>query len=168
MEFDIVGPDAIAEGSATDAYFDRTETTLRHAGRNPRVVAEVTADQFPDGDFELLAGVKDAAALLEGRDVDVDAIPPGRLFDGAHTARRRGPSAEPPDRSKTALTGYRPAVGPPAGPPRPAAQPAPPAWTTCAVTPPAAVRRTDGPHTKQGLRGQVDWLPGRRELIRYE
>ncbi|MFD1599133.1 nicotinate phosphoribosyltransferase [Halobellus rarus] len=90
MEFDIVGPDAIAEGSATDAYFDRTETTLRHAERNPHVVAEVTADQFPDGDFELLAGVKDAAALLEGRDVDVDAVPPGRLFDGGPVMRIEG------------------------------------------------------------------------------
>ncbi|MFB6092217.1 MAG: nicotinate phosphoribosyltransferase [Haloquadratum sp.] len=90
MEFDIVGPDAIAAGSATDAYFDRTETTLRHAGQNPRVVAEITADQFPDGDYELLAGVKDTAALLEGRDIDVDAIPPGRLFDGGPVMRIEG------------------------------------------------------------------------------
>ncbi|MFA1609947.1 nicotinate phosphoribosyltransferase [Halobellus rubicundus] len=90
MDFDIVGPDAIREGRATDAYFDRTETTLRHAGRNPRVVAEITADQFPDGDYELLAGVKDVAALLEGRDVDVDAIPSGRLFDGGPVMRIEG------------------------------------------------------------------------------
>ena len=105
MEFDIVGPDAIAEGSATDAYFDRTETTLRHAGRNPRVVAEVTADQFPDGDFELLAGVKDAAALLEGRDVDVDAIPPGRLFDGGPVMRIEGDYLEFA-RLETSLLGF--------------------------------------------------------------
>jgi len=90
MEFDIVGPDAIREGKATDAYFDRTEATLRHAGRNPRVVAEITADQFPDGDFELLAGMKDVAALLEGRDVDVDAVPSGRLFDGGPVMRIEG------------------------------------------------------------------------------
>ncbi|MFB6101027.1 MAG: nicotinate phosphoribosyltransferase [Haloplanus sp.] len=89
--FDIVDPEAIHEGSATDAYFHRTETTLRHAGRNPTVVAEVTADQFPDGDFELLAGVKDAAALLAGRDVDVDAIREGRLFDGGPVLRIEGP-----------------------------------------------------------------------------
>ena len=90
MEFDIVGPDAIREGAATDAYFDRTETTLRHAGRNPRVVAEVTADQFPDGSHELLAGVRDAAALLSDRDLAVDAIPPGRLFDGGPVLRIEG------------------------------------------------------------------------------
>ena len=90
MEFDIVGPDAIREGAATDAYFDRTETTLRHAGRNPRVVAEVTADQFPDGSHELLAGVRDAAALLSDRDLAIDAIPPGRLFDGGPVLRIEG------------------------------------------------------------------------------
>ncbi|WP_423750828.1 nicotinate phosphoribosyltransferase [Salinirarus marinus] len=89
-EFDIVGPEAIRDGRATDAYFERTETTLRHAGRNPRVVAEVTADQFPDGEFEVLAGVKDAAALLAGRGVDVDAIPEGRLFDGGPVMRIEG------------------------------------------------------------------------------
>ena len=90
MEFDIVGADAIREGSATDAYFDRTEATLRHAGRNPTVVAEVTADQFPDGRAELLAGVRDAAALLAGRDLDVDTLPPGRLFDGGPVLRIEG------------------------------------------------------------------------------
>ena len=88
--FDIVGADAVRDGSATDAYFDRTVETLRHAGRNPRVVAEVTADQFPDGDFELLAGVKDAAALLAGHEVDVDAIPEGTLFDGGPVLRIEG------------------------------------------------------------------------------
>lgn len=94
LAFDIVSPEAIYEGRATDAYFDRTESTLDAAGRNPRVVAEVTADQFPDGSFELLAGVKDAVALLAGRSLDVDAIPPGRLFDGGPVLRIEGPYLE--------------------------------------------------------------------------
>ncbi|SDN02288.1 nicotinate phosphoribosyltransferase [Halogranum gelatinilyticum] len=88
--FDIVGDEAILSGRATDAYFDRTETTLRHAGKNPHVVAEVTADQFPDGEFELFAGLKDAARLLEGHDVDVDTVPEGRLFDGGPVMRIEG------------------------------------------------------------------------------
>jgi len=92
--FDIVAPEAISDGRATDAYFRRTETTLRHAGRNPTVVAEVTADQFPDGDFELLAGVKDAAALLSGHGIDVDAVREGRLFDGGPIMRIEGPYLE--------------------------------------------------------------------------
>lgn len=90
-EFDIVDAAAIRDGRATDAYFERTETALDAAGRNPRVVAEVTADQFPDGDFELFAGLKDAVALLDGHNVDVDAIPEGRLFDGGPVMRIEGP-----------------------------------------------------------------------------
>jgi nicotinate phosphoribosyltransferase len=80
--FDVVSEAAIRDGTATDAYFLRTETTLEATGKNPNVVAEVTADQFPTGEFELLAGVKDAAHLLEGLPVDVDAMEEGRLFDG--------------------------------------------------------------------------------------
>jgi len=91
LELDIVPPEAIYSGRATDAYFERTESTLRASDRNPHVAAEVTADQFPDGEFELLAGIKDAAALLSGRAIDVDAIPPGRLFDGGPVLRIEGP-----------------------------------------------------------------------------
>jgi len=105
MEFDIVGSDAIREGSATDAYFDRTAATLRHAGRNPEVVAEVTADQFPDGSYELLAGIRDAAALLSGRALDVDAIPSGRLFDGGPVVRIEGEYLEFA-RLETSLLGF--------------------------------------------------------------
>ena len=89
--FDIVPESAIEGGRATDAYFLRTEEALEHAGRNPQVVAEVTADQFPSGEFELLAGVKDAARLLEGRDIDADALPEGTLFDGGPVMRIEGP-----------------------------------------------------------------------------
>ncbi|MFA9518486.1 nicotinate phosphoribosyltransferase [Halopenitus sp. H-Gu1] len=105
MEFDIVGADAIESGRATDAYFDRTERVLEAADRNPRVVAEVTADQFPDGDFELFAGLKNAVALLEGRPIDVDAIPEGTLFDGGPVMRIEGPYLEFA-RLETSLLGF--------------------------------------------------------------
>ena len=103
--FDIVSESAIVEGRATDAYFLRTEEALRHAGRNPHVVAEVTADQFGDGEFELLAGVKDAARLFEGRAVDVDALPEGTLFDGGPVLRVEGSYLEF-CRLETALLGF--------------------------------------------------------------
>jgi nicotinate phosphoribosyltransferase len=90
VTFDIVSEDAIRAGTATDAYFQRTETTLERAGKNPRVVAEVTADQFPTGEFELLAGVKDAAHLLDGLPINVDALPEGTLFDGGPVMRIEG------------------------------------------------------------------------------
>ncbi len=105
LEFDIVSEEAIRSGRATDAYFDRTETVLEHAGKNPHVVAEVTADQFPDGDYELLCGLGDAIALLEGRNVDVEAIPEGRLFDGGPVMRISGPYLEFA-RYETALLGF--------------------------------------------------------------
>ncbi len=88
--FATVPAEAILDGSATDAYFERTETVLEHAGRNPRVVAEVTADQFPTGEFELLAGVEDVAHLLAGLPLDVDALAAGRLFDGGPVMRIEG------------------------------------------------------------------------------
>jgi len=89
-DFDIVPPAAIREGRATDAYFDRTVEALDHADVNPQVVAEVTADQFPTGEFEVFAGIKDAAHLLEGHDVDVDALREGQLFDGGPVLRIEG------------------------------------------------------------------------------
>ncbi|WP_018256483.1 nicotinate phosphoribosyltransferase [Halomicrobium katesii] len=103
--FDIVSPEQIRSGRATDAYFDRTIEALDHAGKNPHVVAEVTADQFPTGEWELLAGLRDAAHLFEGRGVDVDAIPEGRLFDGGPVARIEGPYREF-CRLETALLGF--------------------------------------------------------------
>ena len=105
LDFDIISPEAIHSGRATDAYFERTDAALKHADRNPRVVAEVTADQFPTGEFELLAGVKDAAALLADRAVDVDAIPPGRCFDGGPVMRIEGPYLDFA-RLETALLGF--------------------------------------------------------------
>jgi len=104
-EFDIVSPEAIDAGRATDAYFDRTVEALDHAGRNPRVVAEVTASQFPTGAWHLLAGLKDAAALLAGHDVDADALPEGTLFDGGPVLRIEGPYRAF-GRLETALLGF--------------------------------------------------------------
>lgn len=105
MEFDIVPTEAIKDGTATDAYFDRTVTTLEHANRNPRVIAEVTADQFPTGEFEVCCGMKDAAALLAGREVDADAMREGRLFDGGPVLRIEGPYLEFA-RLETSLLGF--------------------------------------------------------------
>ena len=104
-EFDIIPPEAIQAGDATDAYFDRTTETLSHAGRNPHVVAEVTADQFPTGEFELLAGLKDAAHLLEGLPIDADALPEGTLFDGGPVLRIEGNYLDFA-RYETALLGF--------------------------------------------------------------
>ena len=104
-EFDIVSPAAIREGRATDAYFDRTVEALDHAGRNPEVVAAVTADQFPTGEWHVLAGLTDAAKLFADRPVDVDALPEGTLFDGGPVLRIEGPYRSF-CRLETALLGF--------------------------------------------------------------
>jgi nicotinate phosphoribosyltransferase len=103
--FDVVSEAAIADGTATDAYFLRTEETLEAADRNPHVVAEVTQDQFPTGEFDLLAGVKDAARLLAGLSVDADAMREGQLFDGGPVMRVEGPYLEFA-RYETSLLGF--------------------------------------------------------------
>jgi nicotinate phosphoribosyltransferase len=104
-QFDIVSPNAIQAGDATDAYFDRTVEALEAADRNPEVLAEVTASQFPDGGWSLFAGLKNAAHLLEGRAVDVDALPEGQLFDGGPVMCIEGPYLEF-CRLETALLGF--------------------------------------------------------------
>lgn len=105
MTFDIVSPETIRSGGGTDAYFDRTMAALEHAGRNPDVVAEVTADQFPTGEFEVIAGVKDAAHLLSEREIDVVSLREGQLFDGGPVMRIEGPYREF-CRLETALLGF--------------------------------------------------------------
>lgn len=104
-QFDIIPPEIIESGNATDAYFDRTVETFEYADRNPTVIAEITADQFPTGEFELLAGVKDAAHLLEGLPIDVDALPEGTLFDGGPVFQIEGTYLDFA-RYETALLGF--------------------------------------------------------------
>lgn len=72
----------IENGGVTDAYFLRTEEALDELESNPFVKAEVTADQFPDGDSEVFCGLKESINLLAGLPVDVYSIPEGAEFDG--------------------------------------------------------------------------------------
>jgi nicotinate phosphoribosyltransferase len=109
--FDVTPESAIVDGTATDAYFEYTEATLEEAGRNPHVVAEVAASQFPNGRFHCVAGLQDAAALLEGRSLDADALREGQLFDGGPVLRIEGPYLEFA-RFETSLLGFlSPATG---------------------------------------------------------
>lgn len=89
--FHVLSADDIKDGLATDAYFVRTEETLEFADRNPTVTAEVTADQFGNGAFEVFAGLDEVLGLLEGLPVDVEALPEGTLFDGGPVVQVSGP-----------------------------------------------------------------------------
>jgi len=77
VEFSIVSDEDILEGKTTDIYFLRTEEVLRKKGMNPWVVAEVTTT---GGGWAVLAGLEEASHLLEGKNVNVYAMPEGTIF----------------------------------------------------------------------------------------
>lgn len=89
-EMGIAPYDKVKYGGVTDAYFKRTEEALEEAGKNPFVKAEVSADQFADGEDEVFCGLKEAVKLLEGLPIDVYAIPEGSVFDGKPVMRIEG------------------------------------------------------------------------------
>ncbi len=86
-KYDLLTTEEIDEGRATAAYFLRTETVLEELERDPDVVAELSA---PEG-WNLLAGLKDLARLLEGLPVDVYAPPEGTPISGGPILRIEGP-----------------------------------------------------------------------------
>lgn len=88
--FNLLDPATIYDGRSTDAYFLRTEETLDHAEVDPSVTIEVTADQFPTGEWEVFAGLESVVELLEGHPVTVQALPEGRVFDGGPVMRLEG------------------------------------------------------------------------------
>ncbi len=91
--FTTIDDEQIISGEATDGYFLRTEEALEYVDENPMVVADISADQFGDNEFEVFAGLNDAVELLAevSDDIDVWALPEGTLFDGGPVMRIRGP-----------------------------------------------------------------------------
>jgi len=75
MRFLIVNEDDIKNGIVTDKYFIWTEKVLKAKGVNPRVVAEVTTSSWG-----IFAGLNDVLRLMEGKPVDIYAMPEGCLF----------------------------------------------------------------------------------------
>src|SRR5881296_3929027 len=74
----------IKRGEVSDVYFARTVQILIHRGDRKRVKAEVYLKSLPeDWRWGILAGLEEAAALLEGLPVDVSAMDEGTVF-GPH------------------------------------------------------------------------------------
>src|SRR5712692_10089727 len=75
----------IKAGQVSDVYFQRTIQILKAKGITKRVKAEIRLKSFPQPDwsFGILAGIEEAAALLEGLPVDVWAMDEGTVF-GPH------------------------------------------------------------------------------------
>jgi nicotinate phosphoribosyltransferase len=79
--FHVATPEDIRTGKVTDVYFIRGRQVLEAEGENPHVVAEIRASSLPRRwPWAVLAGLDEALALLEGRGVDVEAIPEGSVF----------------------------------------------------------------------------------------
>jgi nicotinate phosphoribosyltransferase len=79
--FDIASPEEIRAGEVTDVYFLRGEQVLRAENEDPRVVAEIRTTSLPrEWRWGVLAGLDEAVSLLEGHNVDVQALPEGSVF----------------------------------------------------------------------------------------
>jgi nicotinate phosphoribosyltransferase len=71
----------IKSGEVYDVYFERTVEILKARGDRRRVKAEVYLKALPeDWEWGVLAGIEEAAALLEGLPVDVRAMDEGTIF----------------------------------------------------------------------------------------
>ena len=71
----------IKAGQVTDVYFLRTLEILKRRGVNKSAAAEVVLKSFPPGwSWGVLAGIEEAARLLQGLPVTVHAFPEGALF----------------------------------------------------------------------------------------
>jgi nicotinate phosphoribosyltransferase len=72
----------IRKGLVTDVYFLRTEKILKAMKMSKHVCMEVFLKSFPDRNYRwgVFAGLEDVCTLLEGRPVDVNAMPEGSIF----------------------------------------------------------------------------------------
>ena len=71
----------IKHGEVYDVYFERTVEILKARRDRKRVRAEVYLKALPeDWEWGVLAGIEEAAALLDGLPVDVQAMDEGTIF----------------------------------------------------------------------------------------
>lgn len=72
----------IKNGKVTDIYFIRTKKILEYKGLcDTKVRAELHVYNLPHGyEWGVFAGLEEALAILEGRDVNVYSIPEGTIF----------------------------------------------------------------------------------------
>ena len=72
----------IKSGEVSDVYFARTVEILTRRNDRKRVMAEVYLKSLPeDWQWGILAGIQEAAALLEGVQVTVRAMDEGAVFE---------------------------------------------------------------------------------------
>ncbi len=82
VRFIYAGYEDVLSGATSDIYFYRTLKVLEGDGlRDVRVHAEVTPSSLPQGyRWAVFAGLREVLKLLEGKPLDVYAIPEGTVF----------------------------------------------------------------------------------------
>jgi nicotinate phosphoribosyltransferase len=80
--FQVATEEEIKNASTTDIYFVRTKEILEKEGLSDlRVTAEITTGGLPhDWEWAVLAGIEEAAALLEGIPINVYSYSEGSIF----------------------------------------------------------------------------------------
>jgi nicotinate phosphoribosyltransferase len=77
----VATPEEVRAGRVTDVYFLRGQEVLVDEGENPHVVAEIRAASLPGSwGWSVFAGLDEALWLLEGRDLEVQAVREGTVF----------------------------------------------------------------------------------------
>src|SRR2546428_13376473 len=91
--FQVASDDEIKNGETTDVYFTRTKEILEKEGLSDlRVTAEVTTGSLPRSwERGILAGVEEAAHLIEGVPLDVYSFPEGTLVHSSDLEGVREP-----------------------------------------------------------------------------
>jgi nicotinate phosphoribosyltransferase len=80
--FHLATPEDIKAGRVADVYFNRTVQILRARGIRTRAKAEVRLKSLPsDWSWGILAGLEEAAHLLEGLPVTATAMDEGTVFE---------------------------------------------------------------------------------------
>ncbi len=79
MRFHIASEDEIKEGKTTDIYFMRTKEILEKAKIRKKVWAEFTV-MNPPYDWIIFAGLDEVLHLMEGKNVNIYALPEGTIF----------------------------------------------------------------------------------------
>jgi len=79
MKFHIATEKEIKEGKTTDVYFLRTREILERTNLKKKVWAEFTVAN-PPYDWIVFAGLEEVLHLMEGKNVNIYALPEGTIF----------------------------------------------------------------------------------------
>src|SRR3989442_5171178 len=92
-KFKVESEDEIKNEEQTDVYSNRKKEILKKEGLSDlTVTAEITTGSLPrNWEWGILAGVEEAAHLLEGVPIDVHSFPEGTLFHSSDVEGVREP-----------------------------------------------------------------------------